>query len=430
MGAALNMIYNHYLASYNSRRLTRFDAHKRSELRNVYNSMVKINRDAPWYLPASPQAQQYAVELKESARNLHNTIACLGGLEENGLFDQKSAYSSDPEFVSASYAGPHSPKETVPEFDVEVFSLASPQKNQGLFLEDTKVSLAPGSYSIDIGIGEMSYEFQFALDGTETNGQLQERLARLINSSAVGIRASLAQSDSRTSLQLVSETTGVPSGRPRIFQVSDDHTSKMLGTVAYLGLNNMVGEASDATISVNGSRKSSSSNQMTLEGFFDILLKKVTPIEKPVHIGLKTDTESLTDNITQLMDGYNAFIRAVSSLQSAQTKSLQLMHELEDIASDYSSLMEPAGLSLTDDGTVSVERELLHQTAARTQDAAQTFGFIKNFCNRLMRKSSQISLNPMKYVEKKVVAYKNPGHSFVSPYSPGSYSGMMFNGYC
>ena len=33
-------------------------------------------------------------------------------------------------------------------------------------------------------------------------------------------------------------------------------------------------------------------------------------------------------------------------------------------------------------------------------------------------------------VDKKVVAYKNPGKTFSNPYTSSIYSGMMFNYYC
>ena len=54
----------------------------------------------------------------------------------------------------------------------------------------------------------------------------------------------------------------------------------------------------------------------------------------------------------------------------------------------------------------------------------------KDFSSSLLRKSDQVSLNPMDYVDKKIVAYKNPGHNFISPYTTSAYSGMMFNSYC
>ena len=47
----------------------------------------------------------------------------------------------------------------------------------------------------------------------------------------------------------------------------------------------------------------------------------------------------------------------------------------------------------------------------------------------LLRKSNQVSLNPMDYVEKVMVAYKNPGHNYPNPYITSAYTGMMFDGY-
>ena len=84
MGPVMNAVYNNYLTAYTPKPLTKYDTHKKSELRRVYNSIVKINKEAPWYLPTtSRDTQQYAVDIKENARELHNTIAQLGGLGQN-----------------------------------------------------------------------------------------------------------------------------------------------------------------------------------------------------------------------------------------------------------------------------------------------------------------------------------------------------------
>ena len=77
----LDSVYNHYLSSY-SPRTTQYDTHKKSELRRIYNSIVKLNKESPLYmLDASRESRQFAVGLKEGARSLHNTIASLGGLD-------------------------------------------------------------------------------------------------------------------------------------------------------------------------------------------------------------------------------------------------------------------------------------------------------------------------------------------------------------
>ena len=83
--AALNTVYNHYLASYAPKSTTRYDTHKRGELKSIYNSIVKLSKESPLYLIDTSRASQgFAVDLKENARQLRNTIASLGGLELHG----------------------------------------------------------------------------------------------------------------------------------------------------------------------------------------------------------------------------------------------------------------------------------------------------------------------------------------------------------
>lgn len=431
MGAVLNAVYNNYLTTYSQKALTRYDTHKKSELRSVYNSIVRLNKEAPWYLPTTSKAtQQYAVAIKENARELRNTLAQLGGMEENVLFNKKSAYTSDENVVTASYIGSQDLSGNMPGLDLEVHSLAVSQENLGLFLPDAKTGLPPDTYSFDLGINDMNYEFQFTVGESETNRDVQERLVRLINNSGIGVRADIAESDGRSALRLTSESTGLGSGKDQIFTISDNKTSKRAGTVHYFGLDYTSREASNARFSVNGEERSSSSNHFTIDKMFDIRLHSTTEEGSPVRIGLKTDVESLADNVSHLVGGYNNFVKTASSYLETQSKSRQLVNEMKGIVGIYGSALESMGISLLEDGTMSMNRDVFHQAALRSDDITETFGSLKNLSGSLIRKSNQVSLNPMDYVQKTVVAYKNPGHNYVSPYNTSAYSGMLFNSYC
>ena len=431
MSSVMNTVYNNYLTTYTPKSLTRYDTHKKSELRGVYNSIVKMNKDAPWYLPTtSKDVQRYAVDLKESARELHNTIAWLGGLEESESLQKKSAYSSDPDVVSANFIGKDLPTGTPDGFTIEVESLATPQENMGLFLPESTVALRPDTYSFDISINDMNYEFQFSIGESETNREVQERLARLINNSSIGLKATVREEDHRTSLSLVSESAGLPSGKDHIFSVSDERTSKAKGTVQYFGLNYTSREASDAVFKINGEQRTASANHFTVGKLFEVELKGLSPKDSPATIGLKNDVESMTDNIRHLVGGYNDFIKAASSYLETQSRSKALLREMKNLAGNFSSELESIGLNLSEEGTISIDPDLLRQAAQQTQDTGGSFDYLKNFTQSLLKKSDQISLNPMDYVDKTIVAYKNPGHNFVSPYTTSNYSGMMFNFYC
>ena len=431
MSAILNTIHNNYLAAYAPSSLTRYDTHKKSELRAVYNSIVKMNKDTPWYLPIKrADVQQFAIGLKESARALHNTIASLGGLGEEDLLSKKTAFSSDEDIASATYVGTYTPGDENPSISLEVQELAVSQENMGNFLPTGKVGLSPDTYSFDVSINDMNYEFQFTLGENEVNRDLQERLARLINNSGIGLSARVQDASGRSSLVLESEATGLPPGRTQLFHVSDEHTSKAKGAVNYLGIDYISRPASNARFTIDGEPGSTASNTFTYEKKYEISLKGVSPEGHPVTIGLKTNVESLTDNVMQLTEGYNRFLRGASNYLEAQPRSKHVVREMNKIISLYQDSLRAMGVTSQEDGTLEVDRSRLGSAVVSSEDVADTFHTLKDFSNQLLRKSSQIAINPMQYVDQTIVAYKNPGRSYINPYISSAYSGMLFNGYC
>lgn len=431
MSNVLNTVLNNFMTTYTPKSITQYDTHKKSELRSVYHSIIKQNKESPWYLPAnSAQTVSYAIDLKEHARALHNTIASLGGLEDAGLLNKKAAFSTDPDIISVTYVGKESPEEEIPAIEINVKSLASPQENMGRYLNDAKVSLAPDTYSFDVAINDLNYEFQFAIGESETNRDVQERLLRLINNADIGLNAVIDESDGKTSLKLTSDASGASFGSPMLFHVSDDHTSKRQGSVEYLGLDFVSHYPADAKFMMNGEERFAASNHFTIGKMFEVELLSISPEDEFTSIGLKTDMESLTDNVVHLADGYNNFLKAAANYLESQPRSRYLVQEFSSIAQRYQNSLESTGLNLAENGEINVDSKLLLQQAAGAEDIRQTFDYLHDFTSQLLDKSSQVSLNPMDYVDKKIVAYKHPTRNFASPYVTSAYSGMMFNGYC
>ena len=78
MSAIRDTILNNYFEAYVAPKVTRHDSHKKSELRDTYKSIVKLNKESPWYLPVtSKETQSFAISLKENARELRSSIAEL-----------------------------------------------------------------------------------------------------------------------------------------------------------------------------------------------------------------------------------------------------------------------------------------------------------------------------------------------------------------
>lgn len=430
---ALNNVYNHYLTTYSRGTVSKYDAHKKSELRGIYNSIVKMNKEAPLYLlNVDRSSQAFAVDLKEGARELHHTIASLGGLEDDELLNKKVAASSNENIVSAQYIGSAEDNATVPSFEIEVKALASPQVNHGSFLPADAMKLPADTYSFDININNMSYEFQYNITESDTNRSVQEKLSRLINRAGIGIEASVAESadGTQTALRLSSTATGTVGGRDHIFSVSDHRSSKASGSVDYLGIGEITRPPANAEFVINGIERSAYSNHFTLEKTYELNLNGISPTEgETATISLKNDIESLGENISQLVNGYNSFIKAAGSNATDQTKGSSLIEEMRRLSYAYRDGLSRIGMELQDDGTITVDKSACTE-AFENGDIREPMSYVKDFANSLMRKTSQISLNPMQYVNKTIVAYKNPGRNFATPYITSAYSGMMFNSYC
>lgn len=429
----LSNVYNFYMTSYAPKSSSPYDSHKKSELRRVYNSIVKMNKESPLYiLDTSRSSQQFAISMKENARELRNTIASLGGLDEDELLNKKVAFSSNEEIATAVYIGSMEQSDSAPSYDIEVDRLATPQINMGKFLPaDEPVALQSDTYSFDVRIEDLNYEFQFSIRSTDTNRTVQSRLARLITNANVGITARAStDEDGYSYLRMESNNTGVKNGRTRIFNISDNKTSKTSGAVEYFGLDYISTPPSNASFLVNGEERSSASNRISLDRTYEVQLNGISGEDgATAFIGLKTDVDSLTENVNTLVDGYNSFLNAVSEYKEEQPKSQRLFNEMSGVARVYAQDLTSVGLNLNLDGRLEVDNNTLRETAM-SDDAREAFSPMKSFTNSVLRKSNQVALDPMNYVNNTIVAYKNPGKNFASPYITSAYSGMMFNGYC
>lgn len=430
---SLHAVYNHYLTTYAPKTTTQYDTHKKSELRNIYHSIVKLNKESPLYiLDSSNESRAFAVGLKENARALRNTIASLGGLDETEMLGKKAAYSSNPDIATASYIGESSAGSAAPSFNIEVTALASSQLNLGAFLPASeKADLAPGTYSFDLNINDLSYEFQYNIRGGESNRDLQERLARLISNAEIGVNADVFEDDKgRSSLRLTSTASGLKEGKDYIFRVSDENTSKLSGTVDYLGLDFISRQPSNARFLLDGEPRTASSNRFTIDKAFDVTLNGISSAEgETAEIGLKTDLDSLTENVSNLVYGYNSFVRAAAEYLDSHPRSGKLINEMSHISRHYQADLEEIGFSFEKNGQLAVNGDAFKNSILNDENRTR-FSTIRDFTNSILRKTNQVSLNPMEYVDKRLVAYKNPGHNFATPYMTSNYSGMLFNSYC
>lgn len=433
--AVLSTIYNQYLTTYAPQKSnSRYDTHKRSELKNIYNSMVKVNRDAPLYkIDTSNESRQYVIGLKEESRVLHNSIVSVLGDSDNIQLNSSIAYSTDESILSAKYFDSGEEISNSAEtFDIEVKSLATPQVNLGLYLPKDTREITPGKYAFDVSVGGQGYEFQYNINENETNFDVQNKLCRLINNANIRLSASIEEDgNGNSALRIESATNGEHAGDTAgAFTISDTANRKVSGSVPYFGIDYVAREAKDAELVINGYEMSSSSNSFVLDKKYEISLNNISPADGvTATVGMKPDAEAAVENISNLVDSYNGFINSMSSYSPNVTKGNSLFVEMNSIAKTFQEDMSKMGISITAGGTLDLDKDALTEYITDS-NGADSIDAIKKFTSSVLRKSNQISINPVAYLNKTVVAYKNPGKNYTSPYTASAYSGLMFNSYC
>ena len=194
-----------------------------------------------------------------------------------------------------------------------------------------------------------------------------------------------------------------------------------------LGLDRVTQYPSNAIFDVDGDERSSMSNSITINKAYDVKLSKVT--EEPVTISLKADADSIVESLNELVAGYNNLISVTNDENNNHFQGTEkLQNEIASIARSYKKQLADSGLSLNKDGTISADKEVIIN--ADNKDAlSHIYESLNSFKNSIKEKAEDIALNPMDYVNNKIIAYKNPLRSFPDPYNLSAYTGMMFNGY-
>ncbi len=184
----INSAYHYYLSAYANSATSRYDTHKRSELRNVCNNILKINKESPLYkIRNNRQVPSFLIDVKENARQIKNVVSSLSDSGEGlaNAFQKKVAVSSDENIVRAAYIGDGIDEGVSSSFDIEVRRLAAPQSNLGNFLNSQDLDFEPGDHSFDLLTTTNSFEFQYTVKPDDTNRSVQEKLSRLFNTAGV-----------------------------------------------------------------------------------------------------------------------------------------------------------------------------------------------------------------------------------------------------
>ncbi|MBO6214295.1 MAG: flagellar capping protein [Lachnospiraceae bacterium] len=423
-------VYDYYLATYGGQseyreRSNRFDSHKKSELCSLYNNILKTNKNSPIFKinMDGDEVTKFAIDLKENARHTQNVVSALSteGDDIESVFYKKVAVSSNEDAVGVTYVGKEKAQES-PSFDLGVQKIATPQINTGKFLPQTGHDFEEGSYSFDLDTNSKSFEFQFNVNYGDNNYDVVQRVARLINTSDVGISARVLMNNRNrtTALEVTSKQTGLAEDEDYLFKISSSSSWRELNT---LGIDKVSQEPENSAFTLNGSSHSSLSNTFTINQAFEITLKGTTPDDKPAHIGFKANTDAIADSVDELLTSFNGFIAVGQKYESGKGHN-QLLNELNALSNTFGDALASVGIQKAEDGTLYLDRTTIADSVTG-EDAKKAFNILNRFKDSLSREAEKTSINPMNYVDKVTVEYKNPKRNFLAPYASSVYSGLL-----
>lgn len=426
-------VYNYYVQDYVSRTTRpRYSAHKQRELRDIYKNIVKMSASEPLFkIELSQQKQANALEIKETAlalRDVTNSLLNTSLLQTAGLV------SSDDSAVSAMFlhrTDLNSPELAEP-FEINVESLAAGQKNTGTRLNSEAAPLVPGSYSFTVSLGYENYSFRFNVAENSPAFELQGKLADFINRTNIGLHAQVSYNKelSISRMELWAEQTG--SYGKSSFSLSDTQMppDAKQGIIEAFGLNRIETEAHNARYTVNGTSYESPENTANYKNLMQLQFHRQTA--DAVTIRPVADRFAAYDALEGFTNSYNALVEAGRNAADNNKSSAFLLQSLSHLISKNYTALSSAGITADEDGYLSLSAAGFDKPSA-SEATTGLFSKESPFLAPLNDRLNNMILNPMRFVDKKLVAYPNPNTPLserTSPYITSHYSGMLFNYYC
>lgn len=416
-------VYNFYHMAMPKIANTKYDSHKKSELRSLYNNMVKLNQSKPFYkLSLSDATQSYVIGIKEAAMELKTSSAFLS--EDIDPASQKMSVSTDtPSDISVKLLTDN--YSSLPsEIKLQVSQLATSQKNQGTNVPSGNSDIEPGTHYITIQKSGSEYQFEIETQKGESNLHIQRRLSMSINNSNIGIRARVMESNGYSSLSLESQSSGQGALEDGLqFIVKEDDDSNLVDA---FGLNQITVYPVNAEFTLNGEAQTASSNHISINNGIGIELNRAT--NKEATIQLAPDHSALLGDVDDFVHYYNHLIDLANQTEGNPNGSKKLLREISNVTKRFHNALEASGLSIDEDGHLEKDEALLVQSTENGQ-FQELFQQLSDFKNAINEATNKITLNPMEYVDKTIISYPNTKQNFPNPYMPSMYSGMLYNQY-
>lgn len=377
---------------------------------------------------------QGATNFKSATDKLVSAVAAVMGRGGDGAtaFGGFEASSSDKDSLTATYnkvekyssewlaakKDPSYKPSTPTDKGVLVEQLATKQENKSNSLQNGEKALDAGGYRFEIEVGGKSKEISFSVSETDTNEDINKKLATAINKSGSGVTAKLMTDDVKgaTYLKIESNETGIDKDAEKAFSIKD-----VIGNASEkLGLDNTTKNAQNAKIRVGeidtrfsdddyteimgeGTVIESKSNSVKIDDRTTINAKKVTG--DYVAVTYKNDTKEGINKVRDLVNGFNSLMDNAQNYADDNRNSARLVAQLEGLVGTYGDALSEVGITRNENGFLQIDDEKMQQASNDgklaklfdSEEANANYGF----ANKLKTIANQVGNNPANYVTEK-----------------------------
>ncbi len=419
----------HYMMeSYLPKTAGKNSVHKKSELKKIYENIVKHSMKSGFYkISLTKESQEYALAVKDTATVLKAKIAEMTDPLQPA-YHRKYVTNSNERQLEVTVVGEK--LDGLPEsilFSVD--ALAAPQENVGRDLFNPSRSLEHGLYDFRAHIGDEVYDLTFYQKEKSNNRDTVRRLADYLSEALpeLNITAEGGSNEEYSHIRIESKLAGDNSFKGFYFEDADLFRE---GIVEFFGLNHSFRSVEKAQFTVNGLEKRTNTNTFLIDNTLQVTLRETG--KEPVTLRILNDSGEILEELDSMLDTINSLLRLAierSDATGGGYSARKLINVIKGLEANHREELAANGLIAAEDGTLTRDGKLSRQ-AAGNGSIQNLFMNKGGFIAALLTKTEEIAINPMEYMEKTIVTYPDSKKAAANPYMTSIYSGLFFSYYC
>jgi flagellar hook-associated protein 2 len=368
----------------------------------LINSFFGVNT------PNAPGFGAMTVGLRKSASALRQSLSNMQGRGSKSPFGLSTATSANEDRLRINTVDANRLRNSnVRQLSVNIEQVATSQRNEGKALNSSASASASGfdvgAQQISITVDGKQFDINFNVSATDSNRDVQNRIATAVNDRKIGVTASVSANSSAGTSSLVFESsqTGISNAGQPNFTVSGSGSG---GTaLSVLGGDTVTTEAQNARFRVNrgsitGALQTSRSNNVDLGFGINAQLRQTGT----VAVNATSNQTGQINAFRDMVNKVNDLIDAARGGNNSARGNSRLEREIAGLVSANSGALARIGISMNSGGYMDIDEKRMEQAAqsgelerfASRENQGSGFGFV----NRLSRMSDNVNRRPQAFV--------------------------------